>query len=133
MKPTSGRTPSPASTRDAHVLVIDDDASVAAALSDAFEVEFVSHPRLALEAFQAGRRYDVIFCDVAWLRRSGVELVDDIERMAPGQLARFVFLTAAWDTDRLAAKVAHNLILGKPFDPSAVKSLVRRRSHLTEV
>jgi CheY-like chemotaxis protein len=115
------------------VLVVDDERLVADSLqrvlSDEFTVTAVTHPDEALAGIAAGDSFDVILCDVMMPIMNGVELRNRIERLAPDQAARIVFVTGGIVIPEVRALLERvpNAWLEKPIDVEGLRELIRRR------
>lgn len=118
--------------RRGRVLLIDDEAFIVAALRRLLRTEHdvmavMSVPD-ALSLVEAGHCFDVILCDVRMPGMSGIDFYEKLRTLAPEMTSRIVFCTGATfasDTRRFFERISNEL-LEKPFDPGAVRSLVRR-------
>lgn len=125
--------PEVGSARRTRVLIIDDDGLVARAvartLSDGHIVTIFTSAREALAhvASDVGR-YDIILCDLMMPELNGMELYEELERVAPTCVERIVFLTGGAFTPRAGAFLGRvpNLRIEKPFDTHALRALVSR-------
>jgi len=136
---TTGRTRPPHAARAAvgpargRVLVVDDDElvvmSLERVLSGEHEVTSTHAAAEALRRFEAGERFDVILCDLMMPEMTGIDLHRELLRIAPDQAARMVFVTGGAHTTSAQQFLAetHNTHLEKPFDPLALRELVRDR------
>jgi PAS domain S-box-containing protein len=119
--------------RRGRVLVIDDDPMVAAAvrrtLSGDHDVVTKNLSEEALELLRQGARFDVILCDVMMPNMTGVDFWRELERFAPEDTRRIVFLTGgAFATQaRQFLDSVPNLHIDKPFVPEALRAIVRER------
>ena len=114
------------------VLAVDDEPLVTGALRRMLrqhDFHFENSPRAALERFRAGERFDVILCDLMMPEMMGMDLLAEIERIAPDQVQRVIFLTGGAVTKRAATFLAtvKNLRLDKPFDTEKLRALVSSR------
>jgi CheY-like chemotaxis protein len=121
-----------AQARRGRVLLIDDEAFIVAALKRLLgrehDVTAVMSVPDAISLFDAGNRFDVILCDLRMPRMSGIDFYEKLRTMAPEMTSRIVFCTGATfssDTRRFFERVPNEL-LEKPFDPNAVRTLIRR-------
>ncbi|MFO0625443.1 MAG: ATP-binding protein [Polyangiales bacterium] len=124
--PRSSAAPPPPGAR---VLVVDDEAAVGRAvrrLLRGHQVDVVADGTHALGLLAAGRRYDVILCDLLMPEFDGAQLFESARRVAPESASRFVFLTGGAFTARARDFLASvtNPCLTKPFDVRALRSLV---------
>jgi CheY-like chemotaxis protein len=80
------------------VLVVDDERLVGSSLRRLLggdhEVTVVGSSRMALRRVEQGERFDAIIADVMMPDLTGVELQQELARLAPGMARRFVFVTA---------------------------------------
>jgi CheY-like chemotaxis protein len=97
------------------VLVIDDDPSVRAYLTEAvrvggYDAVVADEPMRVLELLRAGQRPDLVLCDVDLPGMSGFELQRHSEQIAPG--TRFVFISAHQDDHPaiMADEGRHNIV-----------------------
>lgn len=127
------RTSSGTLLRRARVLVVDDEPMVAESLrlvlSDEFTVTATTNPEQALAGIVAGESFDVILCDVMMPVINGVELRNSIDRIAPDQAARIVFVTGGIVIPEVRALLERvpNAWLEKPIDLEGLRELIRRR------
>jgi CheY-like chemotaxis protein len=127
--------PSPSSPdpRRGRVLVIDDDPMVAAAvrrtLSPDHEIVTKNLTEEALGLLRQGERFDVILCDVMMPNMTGVDFWRELERFAPEETKRIVFLTggAFAAQARQFLDSVPNLHIDKPFVPDELRAIVRER------
>ena len=105
-------------SRSCTVLVIDDDPSVRAFLTEAvrvggYEAMVADEPQHVLELFRSGQRPDLLLCDVDLPGMSGFELQRHIEEIAPG--TKFVFISAHQaDHPAIKADEGRHEIVRKP-------------------
>jgi CheY-like chemotaxis protein len=139
--PTSERTaeeepatePSPAGevVRRGRILVIDDDPMVAAAvrrsLADDHDVQTTTVTEDALERLRRGERFELILCDVMMPNKTGVDFWQEVERFAPEETKKIVFLTggAFAPLARQFLDSVPNVHLEKPFVPEKLRHVVR--------
>ena len=118
--------------RVGRVLIVDDELLLAQTLrrilADEFEVTVASAPSMALSWLTSDRWYDVVLCDVMMPGMNGVQLRAQVERVAPEQAARFIFMTGGIREPELQAllDVTPSIVLAKPFDYGALRELIRR-------
>jgi CheY-like chemotaxis protein len=113
------------------VLLIDDEAFIIAALRRLLGAEHdvtavMSAPE-AIALVEGGHRFHVILCDLRMPGMSGIDFYEQLGKLAPDMISRIVFCTGATfstDTRQFFDRVP-NRLLEKPFDPKAVRSLVR--------
>jgi CheY-like chemotaxis protein len=79
------------------VLVIDDEPQVAQTvkrlLRRDYDVTVALCGRDAMEHIQAGTRFDAIISDVMMPNMTGIELVEELQQVAPEQALRLIFLS----------------------------------------
>ncbi|WP_233278101.1 two-component regulator propeller domain-containing protein [Myxococcus stipitatus] len=128
----SARVPTLAKPRG-RVLVVDDDALVSGAIRRTLarenDVDVVVSARQALERLSepVPRRYDVVLCDLMMPEMTGMDLYDALVRTAPAVAERVVFITggAFTPTARTFLERVENPRVEKPFDPEALRGLIR--------
>jgi PAS domain S-box-containing protein len=131
--PASRPSPSSPDPRRGRILVIDDDPMVAAAvrrtLSPDHDVVTSNLSEQALELLRGGERFDVILCDVMMPNMTGVDFWRELERFAPEETRRIVFLTGgAFATQaRQFLESVPNPHIDKPFVPEKLRAIVRER------
>ncbi|WP_338873101.1 two-component regulator propeller domain-containing protein [Myxococcus stipitatus] len=131
-EPPSARASSAQRPRG-RVLVVDDDALVSGAIRRTLarenDVDVVVSARQALERLcePVPRRYDVVLCDLMMPEMTGMDLYDALVRTAPAVAERVVFITggAFTPTARTFLERVENPRVEKPFDPEALRGLVR--------
>lgn len=116
----------------ARLLVIDDDAGVAAAMARLLglhhDVAIETDPGIALARLKGAERFDVVFCDLMMPSGSGIELYEKLMVSAPDVAARIVFMTGGVFTEDAGAFLERvpNATLTKPFTLEAVEAMVAR-------
>jgi DNA-binding NtrC family response regulator len=122
--------PPPEGGRKARILVVDDEAMICnlvrRALGKQHEVITLSDPRKALETIRRCQRFDIIFCDLMMPEMTGMDLYEEIERKAPADARRMVFLTGGAFTPRAGQFLdsVRNRRLEKPFDVRKLRQVV---------
>jgi CheY-like chemotaxis protein len=142
LRPALGRparrtatTPRPLeTTRIAHILVIDDEPTLLAAVKRMLgrhEVTITSNGADALAMVEHGPPFDVILCDMLMPEMSGMELHAAIGRISKPQADNMVFMTGGSFSERAQDFLARsrNPVLEKPFDGSELRKLVDRLMH----
>jgi PAS domain S-box-containing protein len=115
-----------------HVLIVDDDRRVGAALERALSgvanVETTTDARAVLDRLAAGDRWDVILCDLLMPETSGMDLYREALRVAPDAAKCIIFMTAGAFTSRARAFLdgVRNPCLEKPIDLGQLRSLIAR-------
>ena len=114
------------------ILVVDDEAHVAAVLAemlavDGHRIDVAQNGALALDRLRQGT-YDLVLSDIRMPELDGLGLYQEVRRIHPEMSRRFVFLTG----DRLSTETGRFLAsagapsLSKPFHLDEVLSVVRR-------
>jgi diguanylate cyclase (GGDEF)-like protein len=122
----------PTNPASGRVLVVDDEAGVIGVLRRAlrgFDVTSTSSAKDALARLAGGERFDVIMLDLMMPGMTGMDLFEELVRLAPDQAQRVVFMTAGPVTTRARDFVATTLhpVVSKPFDVQKVRDLIRDR------
>ena len=101
------------------VLVLDHEADVARAVARVLRRDFCAEAEtscaLALQRLRAGERFAAIVCDLAMSEMSGVELYEEVRRVAPKQGERMLFLSGGALSDELRAFADEHGSIEKPF------------------
>jgi signal transduction histidine kinase len=104
------------------VLVLDDEAAVGKALSRLLstrhQVTTFDRAQDALAHITSGRRFDAILCDLLMPEMSGAQFHHELERLAPEQAQRVIFMTGGAFTEETRAflSTARNPCIDKPLD-----------------
>ncbi len=102
-----------------HILVIDDEPSIAAYLKHALSEHQVATAGSGEEAMAAldALKFDVVLCDLIMPGVTGMDLHDHTLRTNPALAKRFVFMTGAVFTERAQLLVGStpNPVIYKPF------------------
>src|SRR5262249_53567002 len=126
------RSAVPAPLRRGRVLVVDDDTSIAhavsRALSSAHEVVIATSAAEARAALGDGN-FDVILCDLMMPDETGMDLYAAVVRDRPALGERFVFMTAGVFSRQAREFLERvpNERVDKPFELKALRELVRHR------
>jgi CheY-like chemotaxis protein/two-component sensor histidine kinase len=118
--------------RRGRILVVDDEVAIGSVakriLSRDHEVVAITESQQALKLIQQGMRFDVILCDVMIPQVTGIELYENVARIAPEQAKRFVFMTGGTFTPlaREFIDASSHERLEKPFDPQGLRSLINK-------
>ncbi len=129
--PAPVSAPMPVASTASSVLVVDDDALVAAAVKRTLRTHQVTvqlSAREALALFQAGERFDVVICDLMMPEITGMDLHAAVLALDPAQASRMVFVTGGAVTTRARDFVATvgNPVLDKPFDVRKLREVIAR-------
>ncbi|WP_437814429.1 response regulator [Sorangium sp. So ce1078] len=111
------------------VLLVEDDADLVALVSlvlqeGGYRVKIACNGREALAKMEHDLP-DLILLDMKMPVMNGPEFARELE-VRHGRQSPIIVLTAAADAHRRAAEVGADAWLGKPFDPDALLSTVRR-------
>ena len=115
------------------VLAVDDDplflGTLRRVLAANHEVEAVASAREALDLLKRGERFDLILCDLMMPQMTGMDLFQEIVRLAPDLASRVVFLTGGAFSPRAQAFLERvpNARLEKPFCVREMQALIRER------
>jgi PAS domain S-box-containing protein len=113
------------------LLIIDDEQMILGALrrslSGEYNVTCASDGRRALERLRAGDRYDLILCDLMMPEMTGMDVFAEIEKLAPDQAERMVFVTGGAFTTRAREFLERvpNARVEKPIDFQNLRVLLR--------
>lgn len=126
-EPGSGALP-----RVARILVVDDEPPIGAALRRSlrdYEVIVTASGGEALALIASGERFDVILCDVTMPGMGGDDAYREMQRVAPDQAERMVFVTGGVTTEGRREFMASvpNPVLEKPFEVGMLRETIRAR------
>jgi CheY-like chemotaxis protein len=114
------------------ILVLDDEVSIGTALrrllSSDYEVSFLSNAAEALRVIREGERFGVILCDVMMAEMNGVEFFHELQRVAPSQAERIIFMTGGAFTPQTRNFLyeLNKPHLEKPFDSRTLRALLSK-------
>ena len=131
-EPQRAASPAPveAVAHRARVLVVDDELAIGRALSRSLgrhhEVVFLTSSREALTRITAGERFDVIFSDLMMPDVTGMDLYEELLRIAPDQAKRMVFVTGGAFTERACEflDAVPNARVDKPFVVANILAII---------
>ena len=111
------------------ILIIDDQPILARAIRRMLgehDVAMAFSAREALSQIEQGERYDVILSDLMMPEISGMDLYGLIERVAPDQAGKMIFMTGGAFTKnaREFFDLVGNPTLEKPFDKAALFAVI---------
>jgi CheY-like chemotaxis protein len=117
--------------RRMRILIVDDEPSVVRALQRALrEHDLVTafSGADAVDVFESGQRFDIVFCDLMMAQLSGMEVFENVKRRFPELKERFVFMTGGAFTQSAKDFLSEivNPVMEKPFDIRALRLLVSR-------
>jgi nitrogen-specific signal transduction histidine kinase len=131
---TAAPPPVPTVAR-ARILAIDDEPMIGRVVKSALashDVTEMTSATAAFERIQAGERFDLIICDLMMPHMTGMDFHAALERVAPEQAARMVFLTGGAFTPR--AREFLDTVpaprVDKPFAVNQMRTLVDERLRL---
>jgi CheY-like chemotaxis protein len=113
------------------VLVVDDEPMIVRAIQRLIEGEhdvcLSTDPVAVVEQVRAGRRFDVILCDIMMPTMSGIDVYDAIRQMDPEQARRMVFMTGGAFTPRVLEflEATENARIEKPLERSTLRAAIR--------
>ena len=113
------------------ILVIDDEPFITTALSrllDHHDVSVHNAASPALAAIRAGKRYQLILCDLMMPVMSGIDLYRELTYIAPEQAARLVVMTGgAFTPEARAFLDATNVLhVEKPFEVHVLNRVIEQ-------
>ncbi len=123
-----------APARGGKLLVVDDEPMILGALRRSLSTEYnvtcVGDGRKALERLRAGERYELILCDLMMPEMTGMDLFAELEKLAPEQAARMVFVSGGAFTPRAREFLERipNARVEKPIDLQNLRLLLRNLS-----
>ena len=96
-------------------------------LSAEYHVTCVGDGRKALERLRAGERYALILCDLMMPEMTGMDLFAELEKVAPDQASRMVFVSGGAFTPRAREFLERipNARVEKPIDLQNLRLLLR--------
>jgi PAS domain S-box-containing protein len=118
--------------RRGRILVVDDEAMVIRVvrkiLSKEHDVVAMLEAKEALALCERGEEFDLILCDLMMPVMSGMELYQELVRVAPEQAERIIFVTggAFTDTGRRFLSETQKEYIEKPFNSANLRVIVQR-------
>lgn len=115
------------------ILVVDDEPMIVRAIQRLLESEhevcLSTDPIEVVEQVRAGRRFDVILCDLMMPTMSGIDVYDAIRRIDADQARRMVFMTGGAFTPRVVEFLGttENARLEKPLERTTLRAAIRAR------
>jgi CheY-like chemotaxis protein len=110
--------------------VIDDEVAIGRALARSLgryhEVVTLTSGKEALARIASGERFDVILSDLMMPEVTGMELHEELSRIALDQAKRMIFLTGGAFTERgrVFLDDVPNVRLEKPFDVANILQII---------
>ena len=126
--------PAPSPTRSGRrgrILLLDDEAMVLLALrrilGPEHEIVSLTLAREALGRLAAGERFDVMLCDLMMPEMTGMDLHEELMRLAPDQASKMVFMTGGAFTPRAREFLDRvpNQRIEKPFEVQNLRALIQ--------
>jgi signal transduction histidine kinase len=130
MSPASAAVEEPPAARRGSVLVIDDEPGIGLLIRKVVErdhdVMVTTSAVEALDWITAGRRYDLILCDLMMPHMTGMDFFEKLVHIDPGQAQETVFLTGGAFTPRARQFLVEmdNRCIEKPFDIADLHAMV---------
>jgi CheY-like chemotaxis protein len=121
------------------ILVVDDEpaicASVKRILGTTYDLHIATRAQEALAQVERGDRYDLIFCDLMMPEMTGMDLHSSLQKLAPDQAERMVFLTGGAFTPKARDFLANapNAKVDKPFNKDTLRALVAEKLQILGV
>jgi CheY-like chemotaxis protein len=118
--------------RRGRILIVDDEKLVLDVLTRVLgrdhEVVALPSAKEALARCTGGESFDLILCDLMMPDMTGMELHRELERAAPEQARRMIFLTGGAFTPAARQFLAETSRehIEKPFDHTNLRAIVRR-------
>ena len=121
----------PASQRRRRVLIVDDEAPLAAMLGrmleDDYDLQLSSSAHKALELLRGGAKtFDIVLCELMMPEMNGMDFYRAVAGLQPELSERFIFMTGGaftpWAADFLAS--SRRPCLEKPFDYRTLRALL---------
>lgn len=115
------------------VLIVDDEAQLAAMLGrmleDDFELAIASSAQQALEILRGGgAMFDVVLCDLMMPEMNGMDFYRVVAELMPELVERFIFMTGGaftpWAAEFLAS--SRRPCLEKPFDYRTLRAMLEK-------
>jgi PAS domain S-box-containing protein len=124
--------PAATAERRRRVLLVDDEALVAHTMERLlrrdFDITIALCGQDALDHVTKGARFDAIISDVMMPNMTGIELLEELQRMAPDQAQRLIFLSGGAFTARTRERLDQLgvLQLEKPVSAKELRACVMR-------
>jgi two-component system cell cycle sensor histidine kinase/response regulator CckA len=124
--------PVPSSAQRRRVLLVDDEPQVAQTIERLlrrdYDVTVALCGQDAMEHIRGGARFDAIVSDVMMPNMTGIELVEELQRVAPEQAERLIFLSGGVFTAQTRERLDQigAPYLEKPITAAELRSCVTR-------
>jgi CheY-like chemotaxis protein len=102
-------------------------------LVDEHDVRAVTNGREAVDLLLSGEPFDLVLCDLMMPEMTGADVLRQLERASPELGRRVAFMTGGAATPAAVAFLegTTHARLEKPFEPDALRALVRERVRAT--
>ncbi len=129
---TTPASPQVVAGRRGRILAVDDEQMlcnvIERILRKDHDVKTVTSASAAIEILRGGERYDVILCDLMMPEMTGMEFYAQLQRTAPEQAGKIVFMTGGAFTEKTQAFLGQltNGSIDKPFTTATLRECVQR-------
>jgi signal transduction histidine kinase len=110
------------------VLLVDDEPFVGSSatriLKPVCEVVVITSAQDALQRLMEGQRFDLVLCDLMMPEMTGMEFYEELSRLAPGLVARVLFLSGGAMTPAAQRFLEGKQWIEKPFDGQSLRTHV---------
>jgi CheY-like chemotaxis protein len=112
------------------VLVVDDEPMIVRAiqrlLEGEHEISLSTDPIAVVEDVRAGRRFDVILCDLMMPTMCGIDVFDAIRQIDADQARRMIFMTGGAFTPRVVQflDATENARIEKPLERATLRAAI---------
>jgi PAS domain S-box-containing protein len=136
--PAEDPGPIPEPPRRQHVMLVDDEPLVAQTIERLlrrdYDITIALCGRDAIEHIARGTRFDAIVSDVMMPNMTGIELIEELRRMAPDQASRLIFLSGGAFTAQTRERLDQLgvLQLEKPVSAKELRASILRIAHGTK-
>jgi len=129
--PAEAPAPAAGAQRRRRVLIVDDEAPLAAMLGrmlgDDYDFQLASSAPDALDLLRAGGPlFDIVLCDLMMPQMNGMDFYRAVSKLLPELVDRFIFMTGGaftpWAADFLASSLRP--CLEKPFDYRTLRAML---------
>jgi len=120
------------------VLVVDDDPDVHTLVEDAldgYQVIGMTDGTDAIAAFQKGRKFDLVLCDIVMKGATGIDVYNYVVEQDLDVKRRFIFMTAGEFSDLMREFVnsmdSSVLVIHKPLEPKMLRWVVDQQVRIS--